>query len=91
MIIGRPIKQPIEVQDYDIDFDSWLPAGDSISSAVIGTPTGITLDSFSVSSPIVKIWVAGGTAGSSYKFQITVTTNVGRVKQTELIVKVKEY
>jgi hypothetical protein len=91
MIIGRPIKQPADVQDYDIDFSQWLPIGDSLVSATVSTPTGITLDVFYVTSPIVKIWVSGGVAGNSYKFQIIGTTDFGRVKETELVVKVKEY
>lgn len=91
MIIGRPIKQPVDVQDYDIDYSPWLPVGDSLVSAVVDTPAGITLDAYNVTSPIVKLWVSGGTAGKSYKFQVIATTDFGRVKETELVVKVKEY
>lgn len=91
MIIGRPIKQPADVQDYDIDYSEWLPEGDFLVSAEVLTPSGITLDTYFVSSPIVKIWVSGGTAGQSYKFQIIGTTDYGRVKETELVVRVKEY
>lgn len=91
MIIGRPIKQPVDVQDYDIDYSQWLPEGDSLVSAEVDVPTGITLETYIVTSPIVKLWVAGGTAGQSYKFQVIGTTDFGRVKETELVVKVKEY
>ena len=91
MIIGRPVKQPVDVQDYDIDYSEWLPEGDTLVSATVDTPNGITLDSYLVDTPIVKIWVSGGTAGQSYKFQIIGTTEYGRVKETELVVRVKEY
>lgn len=91
MIIGRPIKQPADVQDYDIDYSPWLPEGDELTQATVQTPDGITLDFYIVSNPIVKLWVSGGTAGQSYKFQILGETLLGRVKETELVVRVKEY
>lgn len=91
MIIGRPVKQPIDVQDYDVDYSEWLPLGDTLDSATVTAPAGITIDSYFVASPIVKVWVSGGTAGQSYKLQIVGTTNYGRVKETELVIRVKEY
>lgn len=101
MILGRFLKQPAEVLDYDIDFSEFLPEGDALSFAgdppvptpldVVVSPSGLTLGpTFVVGGKIIKQWLSGGTDGTTYKVTVTATSNAGRVKQIEFSVRVKD-
>lgn len=78
-------KQPADVLDYDIDLSDWIEAGDSIQSIAITAPTGITVDSTSIASPRVKIWISGGTDGETYKLSPRITTT-SRVLEVDFLV-----
>ena len=91
MILGTFIKQPSDTMDYDIDYTDWLTTGDNVSSVVITTETGITVDSSFINDPRVKIWLSGGTAGTTYKVTCTMTSADGRIRQDEFKVKVREF
>ena len=88
-------KQPADVLDYDIDYATWLPDNDAIAEAVATvTPVGgmeVDLTLVIQDNTRVKIWVSGGVSGTTYKVEITVTTDDGRVKQDEVRFRVKEY
>lgn len=101
MILGRFYKQPAENLDYDIDFSEFLSDGDSIVASgnppipsplsVAVTPAGLTLGpTFVLDGKSVKQWLSGGTNGIKYKITLTVTSNAGRVKQVEFVVRVKD-
>ena len=91
MILGSFSKQPVEVLDYDIDCSEWIVSDDVLASAVATVDgTGLTIDSVLVSTPRVKVWLSGGTNGSSHKITVTITTDDGRVKQVEFRVRVKD-
>jgi hypothetical protein len=87
-------KQPADIQDYDIDFGDWLAEfddSDTLASFTATAETGITLDPTATrSANVVKVWVTGGTTGTTYKVTVTGTTTLGRVKQVEISIKVKE-
>lgn len=91
MGIAKFTKQPVEVQDYDLDFTDYLDYhGDTAASHTAVADAGITLTDSDLLGKLVKVWVSGGTDGQSYKITVTLTTTGGRVKQGEIIVKVKE-
>lgn len=101
MIIGKFIKQPAEILDYDIDFSEFLADGDTLISTgnpavpsplnVVVTPPGLTLGpTFVLSGVTLKQWLSGGTDGVKYKVTVTATSNAGRVKQVEFVVRVKD-
>lgn len=101
MILEKYVKQPAETLDYDIDFSEFLSDGDAIVTtgtppvpsplSVSVTPSGLTIGStFVISDNVVKQWLSGGVDGVRYKVTLTVTTNAGRVKQVEFVVKVKD-
>jgi len=92
-ILATYIKQPADVLDYDIDADGWLPTDDLIISAVTTSTTGITVNSTTIINDgrTVKVWLQGGANGVTYKVEVTMTTDDGRVKQVEFRIKVKEY
>lgn len=96
-IIGKVFKQPVEVQDYDIDFTEWLesvadvaPGPATNNNLTVIAPTGITLVSYTLVSGVVKLWVSGGAHNGIYKLVVTLTSVGGRIKQVELQIKVKD-
>ena len=101
MILGKFIKQPAETLDYDIDFSEFLADGDTLLTAgdppvpmplnVVVDPPGLVLGStFVLNTNTVKQWLSGGVNGIKYKVTMTVTSNAGRVKQVEFVIKVKD-
>lgn len=90
-ILAKFEKQPADVQDYDISFVEWLAGfSDTGLSIVVSAEAGITVAASALASGVAKVWLSGGVDGSSYKVTVTLTTNGGRVKQAEIVVKVKE-
>lgn len=90
-ILGKFNKQPVEVQDYDIDFTEYLEFhNDAALSHAAVAETGLTVETSVLVDGVVKVFVSGGTDGSSYKVSATITTLGGRVKQGDILVKVKE-
>lgn len=101
MILGKFTKQPAETLDFDIDFSEFLSDGDSLVVVgdppvpspldVVVSPVGLTLGpTIVVNGLVIKQWVSGGTDGQKYKITLTATSNAGRIKQVEFIVRVKE-
>lgn len=91
-ILGKFTKQPADVQDYDIDFSEYLTSqSDTAVSHTVSVDTGITIVTSALTSGVVKTFLSGGTNGRQYKLTATITTAGGRVKQAEIIIKVKEY
>lgn len=90
-ILAKFSKQPVEVQDYDIDFTDYLEFHNDIASThTAAAETGVTILASTLTEGVVKVFVSGGTDGSSYKVSATITTLGGRVKQGDILVKVKE-
>jgi len=91
-LLGKFVKQPIEVQDYVVDFSTWLTGlNDTVQSHTVAAETGIVVNSSVMTGGAVQIWLSGGTDGMTYKVTVTLTTVQGRVKQSEFKIKVKEY
>lgn len=90
-ILGKYTKQPIDVIDYDFDYRDWLAdRADSIVSHTVVADPGLTIDTSLEINGVIKVFVASGTDGQTYKVTCTVTTLGGRVKQAEITVAVKE-
>lgn len=94
MSLDTYTKQVADVQDYDISFAAYLAALADTQAAVsplaVTADAGITLLSSSCVAGVAKVWLSGGSAGSSYKITATLTTTGARVKQHEIIVAVAE-
>lgn len=90
-LLGTFLKQPAEVESYTITYEDDLTTGDNVASSVVTvSPAGLTIQSSNVDDPRVRIWLAGGTNGTTYKVTVTTTTADGRVLQDEFKVKVKD-
>ena len=91
-MLGTFTKQPAEVLDYDIDADEWMSDDDEIISVTTTVDTGLTVQGAVIfnAGRSVKLWITGGTSGATYKVEVTMTTDDGRVKQAELRFRIKE-
>ena len=91
-ILNTYIKQPTETLDYDIEYVDFLSDGDSLQAGASSvSPVGLTVHSPLVVGTKLKVWVEGGTVGVTYKVTVQATTALGRVKEDELVFKIKEY
>jgi hypothetical protein len=91
-VLGRFVKQPSEVLDYDVDFSDWFEVRtDTPSSHAVVAETGITVVGSSRTGNVVKVVLSGGTAGTKYKITVRLTTNTFLVKEAEFVVAIKEY
>ncbi len=91
-VLGKFVKQPVDVQDYDFDFNDYLTgAGDTAVSHAVTSDPGITVETSTLVARVFKVMLSGGTDGISYKVSATITTDGGRVKQADIVVKVKDY
>lgn len=86
-------KQPADVQDYDIDCSEYLDdLADTIQSHEVDPVLGLSIDASTVLSgdKVVKVWISGGLSGQTYRVTLRITTVGGRVKEGEIVLKVKE-
>lgn len=99
MILATYTKQPAEFKDYDVGYTQWLaPIGDVIDSVEASVlcltdpaDAALIIDRIENTSTLVKLWVRGGTANMKYKITIKVSTPAGRLDESELIFKLKDY
>jgi hypothetical protein len=84
------IKDPDAVLDYQWNWASWLSDGDTIASATVTAPTGLTVDSITATSSAVTAWLSGGTAGTSYRVTCHIVTADGREDDRSITIIVRE-
>lgn len=91
-ILGSLTKQPREVIDFDINYIATLEArGDTLSSTITEvSPIGLTVTSASIVESTIKVKVAAGTDGITYKVTILTTTTGGLVYEDEVNIIVEE-
>ncbi len=84
------IKDPNAVLDYTWDWSEWLTGAETISSATVTAPTGLTLDSQSNTTTTVTAWLSGGTAISEYAVSCRIVTSDGRTDDRTITIVCKE-
>lgn len=90
-ILGRFVKQPNEILDYDVDYSAWFVGrGDTATSISITTDPGIVLNGYSLVGTIAKAVLSGGVDGEKYKITVRLTTSSGIVREADFSVSVKE-
>ena len=90
-ILGKFFKQPSEVKDYNFDFTDFLTdKNDTIATAIVTAPAGLTVNSYSHVGGVVKAFVSGGTDGTSYTLRCLMVTTGGRTEEAEITIRVKE-
>ena len=95
MILGRYEKPLTDQQSYEISYSPWLRDGETVSllnSLVITPDDTLIIDETRIStdSTSVSFIVSGGSIGTRYTLEMTITTNSApaRVKQDELFITV---
>ena len=95
--LGKDTKQPNEIEDSDVDFADWMPAGDSINtvessvrvlSGPVATPVAVVR--VLSTSTLSKVRLSGGVDGAKYRIQLRAETVGGLVKEAEFDITVKE-
>lgn len=93
-MLGTRQKAPGDILDYDVNYSDWITDSDTILTVVTSVEPagagGLMVDSVSVTSPDVKVWLSGGVAGSTYEVKITAATAAGRVKEECFKIRVKD-
>ena len=95
------IKDPADVLDYTVHFagsttlseqTDWLAAGETVLTNTVTVPTGITLDSKSItdSSTSITAWISGGTAGEEYEIGYKAVTSDARTIERSIVIFVKD-
>lgn len=86
------LKDPSAVLDYKLDLDAWLEVGETVSSHQVTVPTGITLDSSSItdSGRSVTAWLSGGTHGVNYDVVYRFTTSASRTDERTMTIQCRE-
>jgi hypothetical protein len=82
-------KDPDAVLDYDWDWTEWL-GNDTIDSFSVIVPTGMTLADATQADGVVKAWLSGGVAKTSYVVTCQITTLGGRTDERSALFNVQE-
>lgn len=93
-LIGTVILQPNDKIDYDVDVSALVDGGDAIASIAVTVtpPDELVVSAVEADDETVKLWIGkGGVAGTTYKVEFVVTTDLGREKEDEIKVKIKDY
>lgn len=83
-------KDPDAVLDYQWDWSEWLAVGETIASAVITVPVGLTLDSQDDADTTITAWLSGGTVDEGYQVTCSITTNDGRTDDRSIYLICRE-
>ena len=98
-MLGIMPKQPADVLDYDVDFSTWLPQADTVTTAnavvspaydAVTNPNGLQVTAVQIQSPDVKVWTSGGVNGITYKVTVSASTAGGRTKEVDFQIRVKD-
>ncbi len=80
-------KDPDELQDYTVDWASFLGA-DTIATSSWSVPAGLTNSASSKTTTTATVWLSGGTGGYEYEVTNTITTAAGRTYEKSMIIPV---
>ena len=72
------IKSPSAVLDYTLDWSAWLTSGETIATATVTVPEGITLDDSDHTGTTVVAWLRGCVVGRQYRATCHIVTSDGR-------------
>lgn len=84
-LLSWPAKDPADVLDYVFDISAAVaghPADAIAAVEVVPSPAGaghLTVGEIAVDGRMAVVWLSGGQAGTTYRLQVTITTESGRV------------
>ena len=72
--------------------ETYTGPSSSESPYLVPTQPGVTTTAILTDSDTtVKLWVEGGVAGTTYKVEVVASSTLGRIKEDEVKIKVKEF
>jgi len=83
------VKDSAATLEYVFDWTAWLGT-DTIATALVTTPAGLTEASESNTTTKVTVWLSGGTVGQSYTVVCRITTVAGRIDERSLLIRVRD-
>jgi hypothetical protein len=89
-------KDPFAILDYTLDFNNWLPAGDTIDSVTItaqsisGDAAPLVIESTSHTTLLATADVSGGTVGNIYNVEYRIITANGLRDSRNIRIKIAE-
>ena len=86
MADNRFTKDPEAVLDYQVDWSDWLD-DDTIDTSEWTVPAGLTEDSDSNTYTVAKVWLSGGTSGTTYAVENKITTADGRTDERTIYIE----
>lgn len=95
------IKDPDAVLDYKFDFaastngsgnEDYLASGETISTATVTAPTGLTVASSAKSDADTSVvaWLSGGTVGVDYDVVCKIVTTASRTDERTIRIRVRQ-
>lgn len=92
MSIKKFVKDPSAILDYTLNWTDWLKDdNDTISEASVPSPpSGITIQSIAHTTTTTTVWIAGGTAGTSYDISIRIHTAGNRQDERTITISCKD-
>ena len=83
-------KDPNAVLDYSWDWSAWLADGETITTADVIAPTGLTVDSVAHDGTGVTAWLSGGTSGNQHRVVCRVVTSASRTDDRSITLVIEE-
>lgn len=91
MVLRTHTKDPDARLDYPLQWDEWLPTGDSIvASTWACDDPALVLEDSEIAGTITVIWISGGVLGQTYIVTNRITTFDGpRIDDRSLKIKIR--
>lgn len=89
MSLRWAFKDPDEKLEYTVTFADRL-GSDTIDTVNTTIPAGITANPILNNATAVTLWLTGGTAGKTYKFNVRITSVGGRIFDESVKLKIKD-
>ena len=89
-------KDPYAVLDYSLDWENWMPAGETINTvavtaqAIAGDSAPLTINSTTNTAYVVTAFISGGTVGNIYNVEYKITTDNSKQDSRNFRIKVIE-
>lgn len=84
-----PFKDPDEVLDYDCGWGLRLNGDDILTSEAILESGDVVIDSQDFLGEVQKLWLSGGTEGTTSVITTRITTRDGRTMDESVKIRIK--
>ena len=83
-------KDPDSRVDYTLDYTQHFRDGDTIVSAEIIVPDGVTTEEPTVTNNKVTFWCSGGIAGKAYIITCRTVSQHGRIEDCSIKIAIRQ-